>query len=335
MTPDPQTHRRTDPPAPGADAAAPWPHLDPYAVWQPSAEALHLRLQVVGKYRLAHTPWINHAWHATFLTTARGWTTTLVPDGPGLDFEFDLVDACLRGRSGDGRIGTIALEPGSIAAFHARFRELVTALGGTARFHGRPNEIADPVAFVDDTAERPFDLEAIRRFHAASLRVDAAFQRFRSGFLGKASPVHLFWGSFDLAVTRFSGRAAPRHPGGIPALPDAVASEAYDREVASAGFWPGGGAVAGAAFYAYAYPAPAGYSDARVQPEAAGYDVALGEFLLPYEAVRSAPDPDRALADFLQSTYAAAADLGGWDRDDLECAVGGPGVPRLARPIEG
>ena len=186
----------------------------------------------------------------------------------------------------------------------------------------------DPVAFADDHAERPYDADAVNRFFRASVAVDRVLKRFRTAFLGKVSPVHLFWGSFDLAVTRFSGRRAPLHPGGVPGLPDPITCEAYSHEVSSAGFWPGGGPIDFPAFYSYAYPGPAGFSDAVVAPEAAYFDTTLGEFLLPYDEVRRAADPEAALMAFLQSTYDAAARLGDWDRLSLECAVGVPGVPR-------
>jgi len=207
-------------------------------------------------------------------------------------------------------------------------RELIGDLGGTPTFSGRPNEIPNGVPFAEDRRVRPYNADAVTRFFSACLAVDEVFKRFRTGFVGKASPVHLFWGSFDLAVTRFSGRPAPAHPGGIPALPDQITREAYSHEVSSAGFWPGGGGVDFPAFYSYAYPSPPGFAKAAVQPEAAAFDATLGEFLLPYEAVRTAADPEKTLMAFLQSTYEAAADLGGWDRRSLDCAIGRPRLPR-------
>jgi hypothetical protein len=215
----------------------------------------------------------------------------------------------------------------SIAEFHARFLDLVRALGGTPEFDGQPNEVPDPIPFAEDRAARPYDAEAVTRFFQAAVVIDRVFKRFRTAYLGKASPVHLFWGSFDLAVTRFSGRRAPLHPGGVPALPDDVTQEAYSHEVSSAGFWPGGGGVDFPAFYSYAYPVPDGFADARPPPEAY-FDKNLGEFLLPYEAVRCSSDPEATLMAFLESTYGTAADLGGWDRDALECAMGEPRRPR-------
>jgi hypothetical protein len=309
-----------------------WPDI-PYHPWRETCAALHLYAQVVGKYRLAHAPWLNHSWHATLYVDARGLTTSLVPDGPGggVEVAFDLIGHAVRGAATDGRTASFPLGPMSVAAFHGRFLDLIRALGGAPRLHGRPNEVPDPVPFAEDRAERPYDAAAVTRFFRALVAVDRALRRFRTGWLGKASPVHLFWGSFDLAVTRFSGRPAPPHPGGIPALPDAVTREAYSHEVSSAGFWPGGGGTVDfPAFYSYAYPAPAGFADAPVAPREAHWDKALGEFLLPYEAVRRSADPEATLLAFLESTYRAAADLGGWDRAALECA---PGEPRRPRPL--
>lgn len=308
-----------------------WPRLDDLD-WQETCAALHLYLQITGKYRLAHTPWVGHSWHATFYVTPRGLTSSLIPDGSGIEILFDLHDHRVVGTSGDGRTAAFALAPMTVAAFHRSFVQLITDLGGTPRFDGTPNEIADPVPFTEDHRDRPYDANAVRRFHRALMAIDRVFKAFRSSFLGKVSPVHLFWGSFDLAVTRFSGRRAPLHGGGVPALPDAVAQEAYDREVSSAGFWPGGGGVDEPAFYAYAYPAPNGFRDAPVGPDAAFWHEGLSEFVLPYAAVQSAADGDAALLAFLTSTYEAAAQLGDWDRDLLECAPGAPGKPRVADP---
>lgn len=300
-----------------------WPELD-YLGWRETCSALHLYLQIAGKYRLAHTPWLNHSWNATFQVTPRGLASGPIPDGSGIELLFDLRDHRVVGTSGDGRTVALSLEPMTVAAFHAGFVRLVAELGGTPTFDGSPNEVPYPVPFAEDDRDRPYDRDAVARLHAALVRVDAVFKNFRTSFLGKASPVHLFWGALDLAVTRFSGRRAPLHPAGIPALPDDVAREAYDREVSSAGFWPGGGGIDYPAFYAYAYPAPHGFRSATVQPDAAFWHEDLSEFVLPYEAVRSSADPDAALMAFLVSTYEAAADLGNWDRDLLECAVGRP-----------
>jgi hypothetical protein len=305
-----------------------WPEI-PYQPWCETCTALHLYAQIVGKYRVARTPWLNHSWHATLYVNAAGLTTSPVADGPGgVEIALDLINHAVVGTATDGRTGRFPLGPSSVAAFQARVLELVAFLGGTPKMHGRPNEMADAVPFAQDHEPRPYDADAVTRFFQALFAADRVLKRFRSGYIGKVSPVHFFWGSFDLAVTRFSGRTAPLHPGGIPALPDAITQEAYSHEVSSAGFWPGGSGVEEAMFYSYAYPAPAGYGAAPVEPEAARFDEKMGEFLLPYDAVRRAPDPEAMLMRFLESTYRAAADLGGWDRAALECAPGAPGRPR-------
>jgi hypothetical protein len=303
-----------------------WPPI-PFAEWKTTAAALHLYLQIAGKYRLAHTPWINHSWHATFYCTPRGLTTSLIPDGDGgIEVKFDFLDHAVLGTCSDGKTESFPLESMTVADFHRRFIEMIEHLGGNPKFHGSPNELEDAVPFAEDMASRPYDTDAVTRFHRALVSVNRVFQDFRTGFRGKVSPVHLFWGSFDLAVTRFSGRPAPLHPGGIPNLPDDVTREAYSHEVSSAGFWPGGGPVDEAAFYSYAYPSPEGFADAAVEPEAAYFDRDFGEFILPYEAVRTSPDPESTLMAFLESTYGAAASLGHWDRSQ-ECARGLKGKP--------
>src|SRR5512135_1248145 len=298
----------------------PWPAI-PYAPWRETCAALHLYAQIVGKYRLARTPWLNHSWHATLYVTARGLSTSLVPDGPGgIEIAFDLIDQAVAGASSDGRTARFALGPMTVAGFHARFLELIRSLGGTRKLHGAPNEVPDAVAFAQDRAPRPYDADAVSRFHRALVAIEPVFKRFRAAFLGKASPVHFFWGSFDLAVTRFSGRTAPLHPGGIPGLPDEVTREAYSHEVSSAGFWPGGGGIDEPCFYAYAYPTPEGFADQPVMPAGAAFNDRLGEFLLPYAAVRAAPDPRAALLAFLGSTFDAAARLADWDATAI-CAM--------------
>ena len=313
-----------------------WPPL-PYAPWAETCEALHLWTQVVGKYRLSRAPWLNHSWHATLYVVPRGLTTGPVPDAGGtVALTLDLHAHRLVAECSSGAREGFALGPMSVAAFASRARAAVESLGGAFEIHGRPNELPDPVPFADDLVKRPYDAEAVGRFHAALVTVDRAFSRFRTGFLGKSSPSHLFWGSFDLAVTRFSGRTAPAHPGGVPHLPDEVTREAYSHEVASAGFWPGNGMVEGEAepmFYAYAYPVPDGFSDAPVEPVAARWSAELGEFLLPYEAVRASADPEAALEAFLRSTYEAAANAAGWDRAALECELGRPGAVRAVRAV--
>ncbi|MGZ6141213.1 MAG: DUF5996 family protein [Myxococcaceae bacterium] len=308
--------------------SSPWPEI-PFAEWRETCAALHLYAQVLGKYRLAHTPWQNHSWHATLYVTPCGLNTSAVPDGPGaVELELDLVDHAVVGRASDGRAARFPLGPGTVAQFHHRTVELIRWLGGTPELDVHPNEIPGAVPFPDDRIERPYDEGAVRRFFGALVQVDRVLKEFRTSFLGKSSPVHLFWGSFDLAVTRFSGRPAPRHPGGVPGLPDAVTREAYSHEVSSAGFWPGGSGVEEAAFYSYAYPTPAGFAEATVRPAGARFDPKLGEFVLPYAAVRSARDPEAALLEFLATTYEAAATLAGWDRAALECPLGIPGRPR-------
>jgi hypothetical protein len=304
-----------------------WPPL-PWEPWRGTAEALHLWTQILGKHRLARAPWVNHAWHATLYVTPRGLTTGPFPEAGGaLSLTLDFRDHALVAENAGGRREGFALGPMSVADFLVRTRAAVEALGGRFDIHGRPNEVPDPVPFAEDSAGRPYDREAVERFHRALVSIERVFQRFRTGFLGKVSPVHLFWGAFDLAVTRFSGRPAPPHPGGIPNLPDAVTREAYSHEASSAGFWPGAN-VGEAMLYSYAYPTPEGFAARSVEPAAARWNGALGEFLLPYEAVRTAPDPEAALMRFLQTTYEAAAETGGWDRAALECAIGRPGVPR-------
>ena len=305
-----------------------WPEI-PYEPWRETCSALHLYTQIVGKYRLARTPWVNHSWHATLYVNARGLTTSIIPDGAvSVEIAFDLLDHAIVGATTDGRRAGFPLGPMSVAEFHARLLDLIRELGGRPQFDGRPNEVPNPIPFRDDRQPRPYDADAVRRFYQAIVATNHVLNRFRTAYIGKVSPVHLFWGSFDLAVTRFSGRPAPLHPGGIPALPDEVTREAYSHEVSSAGFWPGGGGTDFPAFYSYAYPAPMGFSDAQPSPREAYFDQRLGEFLLPYEAVRKSSDPEATLLAFLESTYNAAADLGGWSRDALECSIGEPLRPR-------
>ena len=306
-----------------------WPDID-WPRWRDTAVALQLRTQIVGKIRLALTPWLNHSWHVPLYVSARGLTTSPIRlGGRILEIEFDFLADRLRFSTSDGNERLVPLVAGRIADFHAAVLAALVDLDVEVAVNGSPSEMPDPVPFAEDHAERPYDADAVRDFWRALMQATRVFEDFRSGFLGKASPTHFFWGSFDLASTRFSGRTAPRHPGGVPGLPDAVTVEAYSDQEASLGFWPGSDAFPQAAFYAYAWPAPAGYAGARVAPEAAHYDATLGEFVLPYEAVRTAADSDAALLAFCQSTYDAAADLGGWDRDRLECPLGRPKVPRV------
>jgi Family of unknown function (DUF5996) len=308
-----------------------WPAL-PYAAWKETRGTLHLWTQVVGKVRLALTPWLNHSWHVTLYVTARGLTTSPITGG-GVSFQidFDFIDHVLWVRTSGGHFRQLMLRPMSVAEFYEDLMIALRELGIEVRIMTMPCEIADCVPFEQDTVHASYDAEYVNRFWRVLLSASEVFARFRTAFLGKASPVHFFWGSFDLAVTRFSGRPAPRHPGGVPHLADAVAQEAYSHEVSSAGFWPGGGGpIDYAAFYSYAYPAPEGFSAARVLPKEAFFSKELGEFLLPYDAVRTARDPDAVLMDFLQSTYAAAADLAKWDRAALDCELG---EPDKVRPV--
>jgi hypothetical protein len=310
------------------DAHDAWPEL-PFTTLQPTAETLQLWTQIVGKVRLASTPWLNHSWHVPLYVSATGLTTGLIPHGAvGFDMTFDFISGALIIRVSDGGKTEIALEPGAVCDFHAAVLAALDHLGVEVAIDGVPNEIAEPTPFSQDVRSRPYEPERARAFWRALVQIDRVFGRFRTRFLGKCSPVHFFWGSFDLAVTRFSGRRAPIHPGGVPNLPDRVVREAYSHEVSSAGFWPGGGAVAEPCFYAYAYPTPDRYSDAPVAPAGARFDAALGEFLLPYEKVRTASDPDATLTGFLQTTYEAAANLAHWNRAELECGEGRPGIVR-------
>jgi Family of unknown function (DUF5996) len=305
-----------------------WPEL-PTAAWRETCETLHLWSQIVGKIRLARTPWLNHSWHVTLYVTPRGLTTSPIPDGArSFQIDFDFIDHCLLISTSDGATRRFALAGKSVAGFYTTVMADLAKLGIDIAIDEMPNELPEPIAFSQDHRHASYDPDAVRRFFQILVNADRVFKQFRTSFLGKASPVHFFWGSFDLAATRFSGRRAPRHPGGVPHLPDEVASEAYSHEVSSAGFWPGSGAIDYPAFYCYAYPEPAGFRTTQVAPDAAFFSEALGEFILPYDAVRTAPQPDQALLEFLQSTYEAAADAANWDRGALECAPGQPGVVR-------
>jgi Family of unknown function (DUF5996) len=306
-----------------------WPDLA-YAAWRDTAATLQLWTQIVGKVRLTLTPWLNHSWHVPLYITARGLGTSPIPvGGEILELEFDFIGHRLVARTSRGDERTLPLEPQTVADFYSRVTGLLRGLGVAVAISETPNEVADAIRFSEDRTHAAYDADAAHRFWRALVQADRVFRLFRSGFLGKASPVHFFWGSFDLAVTRFSGRAAPLHPGGVPGLPDAVTREAYSHEVSSAGFWPGSDGFPQAAFYSYAYPEPAGFRDRAVTP-GAYFDGKLGEFILPYDAVRVAASPDTLLLDFLSTTYAAAAEASGWDRAALECPLG---VPGRVRPL--
>ena len=312
-----------------------WPEL-PYAAWKDTRDTLHLWTQAVGKVRLALTPWLNHSWHVVLYVTARGLTTSPIPWKSGsFQIDFDFLDHVLWIRTSDGHFRQLMLLPASrppisVAEFYEDLMIALRELGIAVAIDPMPCEIAECVPFDKDTAHAAYDPDYAQRFFRVLSSTHEVFSRFRTGFLGKASPVHFFWGSFDLAVTRFSGRTAPRHPGGVPHLPNAVAQEAYSHEVSSAGFWPGSGGspVEYAAFYSYAYPAPPGFAAAKVKPPAALWSKELSEFLLPYDAMREARDPDAALMDFLVSTYEAAANLATWDGQALECPMGECGTVR-------
>ncbi len=304
-----------------------WPELA-YPSWRDTAATLLLWVQIVGKIRLALTPWLNHGWQVPLYVTARGLGTSPIPIGTEIfEIEFDFISHHLAARTSQGKEGTISLKPQSVAGFYHAVMELLNSMGIIVKISEMPNEIPNPIRFSQDQFHAAYDPDSVHRFWRALIQVDRVFKLFRTGFLGKASPVHFFWGSFDLAATRFSGRPAPIHPGGVPGLPDAVTREAYSHEVSSAGFWPGNEGFPQAAFYAYAYPEPAGFRG-RAVTAGAYFNATLGEFILPYDALRLAGDPDALLLDFLSTTYAAAADAGAWDRAALECPMGVPGHVR-------
>jgi hypothetical protein len=295
-----------------------WPEV-PLADWVESRDTLHRWLQIVGKVRLRLTPPINHSWHTTLYLTARGLTTSPIPYRTrAFHIDLDFIDHRLSIATTDGASGGFALEPQSVATFYGRLMDELARMKLPVRISPRPNELPDATPFSSDGAHRAYDKEAVHRFWRALAQADRVLKRFRAGFIGKCSPVHLFWGAMDLAVTRFSGRTAPVHPGGIPNLPDRITREAYSHEVSSCGFWPGTPPIDYPAFYSYAYPQPEGFAAARVEPDGAFYSADFGEFILPYDRVRSSSNPDETLMTFLQSTYVAAADLGKWDRQALE-----------------
>ena len=303
---------------PSASLSKAWPRLD-YSDWADTCATLHLWTQVVGKVRLALAPLENHWWNVTLYVTARGLTTSAMPyQGRYLQIDFDFIDHQLVLQTSDGRSERIALEPRSVKDFYAEVMRRLRALGVEVQIWTMPVEIPDAIPFEADDVHKSYDAVAANLFWQQLLDVHRVFVIFRARFLGKCSPVHFFWGSFDLAVTRFSGRFAPPHPGGVPHLPDSVAREAYSQEVSSLGFWPGSDGMPEAIFYSYAYPEPKGFSEAGVKPAAASYNAQLKEFVLPYDTVRSAESPDAAILDFAQSTYDAASTLGNWDRAALE-----------------
>ena len=294
-----------------------WPAL-PFSEWKDTARTLHMWTQVVGKVRLALSPWTNHSWHVTLYLTARGLTTSPIPFRDRVfEIRFDFVSHELRLLTSDGGLKTIPLRAQTVAQFYRTVIDALRDLGIEVQINTTPNEVDPAIPFEQNETDSAYDPEAANRFWRVLLQSDRIFKEFRSEFCGKCSPVHFFWGSFDLAVTRFSGRRAPQHPGGVPHLPDAVTREAYSHEVSSLGFWPGNEMMPDPIFYSYAYPAPPGFSEAQVQPSFAKYNPQLKEFVLPYEQMRLAESPDAALLEFARSTYDAASTLGNWDRAAL------------------
>jgi hypothetical protein len=295
-----------------------WPEL-PYERWSDTCTTLHLWTQIVGKVRLSQTPWLNHSWHVTLYVTARGLTTSPIPCPAGaFQIDFDFIDHRLVILVSDSRRAELPLAPQSVATFYRRLVEELERLGIGASIHALPNEVEPAIPFEQDEAHNAYDAEYATRYWRVLVHADRVMKEFRARFTGKSSPVHYFWGGADMAVTRFSGRPAPPHPGGIPHLPDWITREAYSQEVSSCGFWPGSAMFPHASFYAYAYPEPGGFAQARVAPAAAYYHPDLREFILRYDDVRTASSPDAAVLDFFQSTYEAAATLGKWDRHLLE-----------------
>ena len=310
-----------------ADRERHWPAL-PYLEWRDTVATLQLWMQMAGKVRLKLSPWLNHGWQVPLYVTARGLGTGPIHSGRRIfEIDFDFVDHRLILRTPDSDAQGFALEPMAVATFYRRFTAALQAARIDVTINTLPSEIANPIRFEDDQQHASYDASMVNAFWRALVQIDRVFRQFRTGFLGKCSPIHFFWGSLDLAVTRFSGRKAPLHPGGVPGLPNAVTREAYSHEVSSAGFWPGNEQYPYSAFYSYAYPAPEGFANANIEPAEAAWSTTVGEWLLSYDVVRSAADPDATLLRFLQTTYRAAADLAHWDRD-LECHLGVPGRPR-------
>jgi uncharacterized protein DUF5996 len=295
-----------------------WPAL-PLEEWKDTYATLHRWTQIVGKIRLARSPWINHSWGVTLYVTARGLTTSpMWQDARAFQIDFDFIDHRLVVATADGALRTIPLRARPVAEFYEELFAVLRALDLEIHIHPTPNELPDAIRLDTDREHASYDAGQANRFWRVLVQSDRVFKQFRARFIGKCSPVHFFWGSFDLAVTRFSGRRAPEHPGGVPHLPDEITREAYSHEVSSAGFWPGGGPAPFPAYYSYAYPTPEGFGAAAVRPAAASFNRELGEFLLPYDEVRRAASPDTTLLEFLQSTYEAAAGLAHWDRAALE-----------------
>src|SRR6184192_4838841 len=295
-----------------------WPSL-PFTEWKETAATLHMWTQIVGKIRLTLSPWTNHSWHVTLYLTARGLTTSPVPHSLStFEISFDFIDHQLRIDASDGRRRAIELRPRPVADFYRAVMKTLAELELPVAINTTPNEIQEAIPFERDETHRSYDRDYANRFWRVLVQVDRVFKNFRSRFCGKCSPVHFFWGSFDLAVTRFSGRPAPPHPGGVPHLPDAITREAYSQEVSSLGFWPGNDQIPTALLYSYAYPSPDGFADAKIKPAAASFHPQLREFVLPYEDARRGQSPDDMILEFAQSTYDAASTLAKWDRAAFE-----------------
>jgi hypothetical protein len=295
-----------------------WPALL-FAEWKDTAITLHMWTQIVGKIRLTLSPWTNHSWHVTLYVTSRGLTTSPIPHGLStFEIQFDFIDHQLLIDKSDGARRTLELKSQSVAEFYRTLMKTLEGLDLAVTINTTPNEIENPIPLDRDEEHQSYDSEYANRFWRVLVQSDRVFKEFRSRFCGKCSPVHFFWGSFDLAVTRFSGRPAPPHPGGVPHLPDEITREAYSQEVSSLGFWPGNSVAPTPIFYSYAYPEPPGFAEAKIQSDAAFYQPKLHEFILPYDAVRTAEKPDRVLLEFAQTAYDAASRLGKWDRDALE-----------------
>ena len=309
-----------------------WPPL-PWEGWRETAHTLHRWTQIVGKVRTARAPWVNHSWHVALHLTSRGLTTGPIPGEEGtFEILFDFLQHRLQIQTSGGGEGTMELAPRLVADFHDELMARLAGLGVATRIHPAPNELEDATPFALDHRHHSYDPDAAQRFWRILSSSARVLEGFRAGFIGKCSPVHFFWGSFDLAVTRFSGRTAPPHPGGIPNLPDDVAREAYSHEVSSLGFWPGNDAQPEPIFYSYAYPGPPGFPEAAVEPSGARWHPDLGEFVLPYEVLRRSANPELELMRFARSSYEAAAELGRWDREALEWGPGGPPVAGARGP---
>jgi hypothetical protein len=305
-------------PSPDPAHSGDWPSL-PFEAWRDTHSTLHLWLQIVGKIRLAQAPWVNHSWHVSLRVTARGLSTLAMPHGTrALQIDFDFIGHQLIVHSTDGKRGSMALEPKSVATFYRELMALLRELELPVTITREPSELRDPIPFAQDEQHRSYNPEYANRFWRVLLQAERVLDIFRARFWGKSSPVHFFWGNADLALTRFSGRRAPEHPGGRPHLPDWVLRDAYSHECFECGFWPGEAENPQPVFYCLAYPEPDGFRTAKIKPRGAHYSEALKEIVLPYDAVRLAPSPDATVLEFLQSAYEAAAQLGGWDRSALD-----------------